>query len=261
MTDQNLPVDLTSEEAKAAREWATDYLKGLYEVAPVTVARIVLDTVPEPPLPTMNKLPENERYDCHHMQCDVCGFTDRMVIVNIRSSSVDVMAEDGERWTIEDIRVTPRPDLPRMEWPSEKKPAPAPALPVGWRYADHKDHGRVIVTRPEPDVDGEATIIRPVPTSIDRTRIDWCRPDELTYLDQEDDTPTAPDHLAVGSEWDDLDALARACDESGRKQIAMVDKDGDVFVWGADEGWWETGLPGRDYAPFTIIYTGKKTDQ
>lgn len=54
MTDQNLPVDLTSEEAKAAREWATDYLKGLYEVAPVTVARIVLDTVPEPPLPTMN---------------------------------------------------------------------------------------------------------------------------------------------------------------------------------------------------------------
>lgn len=119
MTDQNLPVDLTSEEAKAVREWATDYLNGLYEVAPVTVARIVLDTVPEPPLPTMNKLPENERYDCHRMQCDVYGFTDRMVIVNIRSSSVDIMAEDGERWTIEDNRVTPRPDLPRMEWPGE----------------------------------------------------------------------------------------------------------------------------------------------
>lgn len=262
MTDQNLPVDLTSEEAKAAREWAADYLKGLYEVAPATVARIVLDTVPEPPLPTMNKLPENERYDCLRMQCDVHGFTDRMVIVNIRSSSVDVMAEDGERWTIEDIRVTPRPDLPPMMWPGTEKPAPAPALPDGWRLADHEKHGRVlVVTNPTPDRYGHVYFV--LPDDDDTMGYDWhfCHVSKLTYLDQEDDTPTAPDHLAVGSEWDDLDALARACDESGRNQIAMVDKDGDVFVWGTDEEWWEPGLPGRDYAPFTIIYTGKKTDQ
>ena len=70
-----------------------------------------------------------------------------------------------------------------------------------------------------------------------------------------------PNTLTAGSEWDNAAALARACEESGRDQIVVADKDGDVFVWGVDAEWWETGLPGCDYAPHTIIHTGKKADQ
>ena len=59
----------------------------------------------------------------------------------------------------------------------------APALPDGWRLADHEDHGRVIVTTPTPDDDGDVYFAFPFD---DLTGYDWdaCHPDELTFLDQ-----------------------------------------------------------------------------
>ncbi|MBP2333067.1 hypothetical protein [Corynebacterium freneyi] len=70
-----------------------------------------------------------------------------------------------------------------------------------------------------------------------------------------------PNTLAEGSEWDDSDALTLACRESGRDQITAIDCDGDVHVWGADAGWWETGFPYYGFEPYTIIHTGRKADQ
>lgn len=99
----------------------------------------------------------------------------------------------------------------------------------------------------------------------DRLGFDWhlCTPDELTYLDQEADTSDAvPEStLAVGSEWDDADALTLACRESGLDQITVIDCGGDVYVWGADAEWWQTGFPTYDRAPYTIAHDGKAVDQ
>ncbi len=70
-----------------------------------------------------------------------------------------------------------------------------------------------------------------------------------------------PNTLAVGSVWDDADALTLACRQSELDQIAVIDCDGDVYVWGADAEWWQTGWPSYGCAPYTIIRAGKKADQ
>lgn len=80
-------------------------------------------------------------------------------------------------------------------------------------------------------------------------------PAELTYIDT---TPTPdPGTLTEGSVWEDVDALTLACKESERDQITVIDCDGDVYVWGADAGWWETGLPDYGFEPYTILHIGK----
>lgn len=228
------------------------------------IAEIEL-ALPAPPRPTLAKMSEKERAACRWMQADVEGRSGEWLIIDPIDgwSYARLMSRGGSTPVFPAENVTPRPDLPRMEWPGTEKPAPAPALPDGWRLADHNLYGRVIVTRPEPDDDGKVAITASTPTRGYRARLEWCRPDELTYLDQEDDTSdTVPEStLAVGSEWEDVDALTRACEESGRDQIIVTDKDGDVSVWGADAGWWETGSPDCGFEPYTILHAGKEADQ
>ena len=68
--------------------------------------------------------------------------------------------------------------------------------------------------------------------------------------------------LAVGSEWHDADALTGACEETGRDQIAVTDRDGNVSVWDARRDDWRghyRAIPKS--APYTIINAGKKDDQ
>ena len=62
-------------------------------------------------------------------------------------------------------------------------PAPSPAPPDGWRLADHKDYGRVVVTNPDPDRDGYVYFVFP---DDDTLGYDWhfCRSADLTYTDQ-----------------------------------------------------------------------------
>lgn len=57
-----------------------------------------------------------------------------------------------------------------------------PTLPEGWRLANHEEHGRVIVTRPEPDEDGYVCYGLPINNTLG---YEWrfCTPNELTYLD------------------------------------------------------------------------------
>lgn len=179
---QTIPANLTRDEAQAVREWAERARAA--EVQDETVAhaaRVLLAVLP--PRPTMAEMTPEERRACKRMQAEVANRSVRYVIVNPYDEEGDAAltsADGGIEWFSPD-RVTPRPDLPRLEWPGTEKPAPA--LPEGWRLADHPDHGRVIVTRPEPDGDGEVAITVPTPTSMIRARRDWCRPDELTYID------------------------------------------------------------------------------
>ena len=65
-----------------------------------------------------------------------------------------------------------------------------------------------------------------------------------------------PNTLAVGSTWDDAAALTRACDESERDQIVVLEADGYAFIWSYAANWWEGSVPPID-PPYTIIHTGK----
>lgn len=71
---------------------------------------------------------------------------------------------------------------------TNQKPAPAPALPDGWRLADHQKYGRVVVTTQTPNINGYVYVV--IPDAEIFAGYDWrlCNPEELAYLDQGDDT-------------------------------------------------------------------------
>ena len=262
MTDQMIPADLHPEDVEHAHSYVQDYLDATY--APdrtLAVARVLQALLPPPPLPTLADIPPEERSASRWLQCDhgipgrsrsrgVIGYFDyedeKAVIL---TTTCGVQRRDY-------AHVTPRPDLPRLEWPGDA-PTPAPALPEGWRLADHRAYGRVVVTNTVPDADGHVYFVAPAPEPLGN---DWhpCDPAELTYLDTAD--PAPPSTLTVGSEWDDADALNRACEESGRDQIVVSDQDGYAFVWDKAAEWWEGSMPPQ-FIPLTILHTGKKADQ
>lgn len=62
----------------------------------------------------------------------------------------------------------------------------AHALPGGWRLADHRGHGRVIVTSVPPIRDGRAYYLFPAPDLLGQGCF-FCPVDELTYIDKEGD--------------------------------------------------------------------------
>lgn len=141
--------------------------------------------LPAPPRPTMADMTMEERYACRWMQCDVRNAKiTHGVIANNHGGNTHVLDAEGEVWYLPPTDITPRPDLPRLEWPGEKKAAPAPALPDGWRLADHQKYGRVIVTNPNQESDGYSYCI--FSSDMDSAGFDWypCAPDALTYLPQ-----------------------------------------------------------------------------
>ena len=140
-----------------------------------------------PKRPTMEDMTKDEREACQWLQCDVEDEVIRAVIINPHweSGSARVLWEGAFIEQIDWENVTPRPDLPRLEWPGDTPETPAPSspdLPEGWRIADHEKYGRVIVTSTAPDADGNVCFVAPAPGLIGN---DWhlCAPTELKYLD------------------------------------------------------------------------------
>lgn len=261
MTNQ-IPADMTPEDMAHARAYVQDVLDAKYIPDRIrAVARVLNALLPAPPRPTLAYMNDDERAACQWMQCNVKGMQGRRIIAYPGGvgESVGVLVPFGHLADVEPRDVTPLPHLPRLTWPGDAPAPAAPALPEGWRLADHEGYGRVIVTRPEPDDAGGVAITKPVTTKDTRAVQTWCRPDELTYLDTPDAAPEST--LAVGSVWDDVDALTQACEETGRDQITVTDRDGDVSVWDAGAEWWATGAPDYGFAPYTIIHAGKKADQ
>lgn len=262
MTDQTIPAD----QARRARQWARDTLDDVENGANVSAyardaARTLIAMMPRPTLADMTL---DEQDECTGMQADLVQ-GDRVVILDGTPDSdglVQVLEKSLDVYRAYPAEVTPRPDLPSLEWPGDKKPAPAPALPDGWRLADHKVYGRVIVTTTEPDGCGDVWFVRP---AADHRGFDWLfsDPAELTYIDQGADTSDAVPEgtLAVGSVWDDADALARACEETGRDQIVVADKRGSVGVWDTVMQCWRVSAPHADFAPYTVIRAGRGVDQ
>ena len=144
--------------------------------------------LPALPRPTLADMTEEERAACIRMQCDTApNRSVRGFIADIYPGGCRVIERDTWKWrSCSDDLVTPRPDLPRLTWPGEQKPTPVPDLPDGWRLADHRKYGRVVVTNPTPDPSGHVYFVGPATGPIGN---DWhfCTPDDLTYLDQEAD--------------------------------------------------------------------------
>ena len=227
MTDQNIPAD----QARRARQWARDTLDDVENGANVSAyardaARTLIAMMPRPTLADMT--PE-ERAACQWMQADVKGYEITAgIIAMINPTDAHLIASDGETWFLEFDTVTPRPDLPRMEWPSTGQ-------------------------------DGEeATKVDYVSVAGGRTAYG---PWTVARLRKKPaPAPVPPNTLAVGSEWEDVDALARACRESGRDQIVVIDNSGGAYVWDEKAGWWE-GSASPQYSPFTILHAGLEADQ
>lgn len=192
MTDQTIPADLHPEDVEHARAYVQDFLDATY--APdrtLAVARVLHALLPPPPRPTLADMAPEERVACRRMQCDhgipghpqsrgVIGYFDHGAErVLILTDTRGIVRRDYDC-------VTPRPDLPRLEWPGDQKPAPTPSLPGGWRLAEHPAYGRVIVTNTTPNRDGNVHFVLPAEGALGH---DWlfCDPDMLTYIDQEAD--------------------------------------------------------------------------
>ena len=185
MTDQAIPTD---EDRRFARDWAEHIISTPDTSLPMeaAAARVILHDIPAPPpkRPTLADMTYEERRECQWMQCDVTGFHGEWILVAPSDWDGDAVLLDreGDVYYEHHASVTPRPDLPRLTWPGEQQPAPAPALPEGWRLADHKDHGRVVVTNTTPDSNGHVPFVLPLEDTLGH---DWrfCDLAELTYID------------------------------------------------------------------------------
>ena len=134
MTDQHTP-DLpqgpyTLDDVWLARDWASHILKTPGSSIPMeqSAARVLQALLPPPPPPTLADMTEAERAKCQWMQCDVEGEDARAVIIHPHwgDGSARVLWPGGFFTYPDWEQVTPRPDLPRLEWPGDKKPEPAP---------------------------------------------------------------------------------------------------------------------------------------
>lgn len=189
MTDKDLSEKVREIAEKMHRHANHNNVRGTEEEYVRLFADQLEALLPAPPRPTLAGMTLEEREERQWMQADVKDVFGRWVITYPCDDDgyVGVVSDSGWPELFPANRVTPRPDLPRLEWPGDKKPdpapGPAPALPDGWRLADHPDHGRVIVTNTTPDRYGRVCYV--FPASKDGMGFNWlfCGHDELTYLD------------------------------------------------------------------------------
>ena len=193
MTDQT-PANLSKDDVAPARDWAAHVLSRPREYLPMenSAARALQALLPAPPRPTLADMTPEERAACRWMQADVEGLlTRRWMILNPydEDGDVELVLESGRKEYLAPGRVTPRPDLPRMAWPSDKKPAPAPALPGGWGIADHMVYGRVFVTSASTSPNGDGYVYILLSTAESKG-YDWvfCPTKRLTFLDTGQET-------------------------------------------------------------------------
>lgn len=190
MTDQNMPAEKVREIAAAMRAAMRRddpyYSDGAFLEDMSGYIRDLEALLPNPPLPTLADMSPEKRRDCEWMQCDVAGLDGAWLIIDPFDDEdhAHVVGRRGNMRILPAHFITPRPDLPNMEWTGDKKPDPASNLPDGWRFAEHPDHGRVIITNTTPNRLGNVYFVAPTADYIMGYDCRSCDPDELTYLPQ-----------------------------------------------------------------------------
>ena len=148
MTDQ-IPAD----QARRARQWARDTLDDVENGANVSAyardaARTLIAMMPRPTLADMT--PE-ERSACQWMQADTNGGRDVISNPCYDQGRATILLRDGTSIPVGMEKITPRPDLPRMEWPRDTGiPGVAIGVPVTdpdliQRISDEAPPGTIVV--------------------------------------------------------------------------------------------------------------------
>lgn len=160
--------------AAAIREW-----RDKYQGCTANNALEALDALI--PAPTLAEMTMPERRDCDWMQCDVRGEDGPWLILDpfYDEDRAHLVNRRGYNNLFHIGLVTPRPDLSRWGWASKQQ---SPALPDGWRIADHPKYGRVVMTSTTPNIDGNVHFVLPAEGDLGH---DWmfCPADDLAYLD------------------------------------------------------------------------------
>ena len=154
MTDQMIPADKVRKIIARYRDGAS-HQGGL-------ILDALKDLLPTPP--TLANMTDDERDECAGMQADLAQ-GDRVVILDGTPDSdglVQVLEKSLDVYSTHPDDVTPRPDLPRMEWPGEAT-VPPNTLTEGsqWddvdklsRACDASGLDQIVVT----DKDGDASV-------------------------------------------------------------------------------------------------------
>ena len=133
MTDQTIPAD-------KVRAWVTAWETTRPEHRTLEDAEGIIqalrDLLPPPPRPTLADMTDEERDECRWMQCDIEGQGGAWMIVapfdDDDEDYAHVVCRWGSKsWGFPAERITPRPDLPRMEWPGTEKDEDANTVRVG----------------------------------------------------------------------------------------------------------------------------------
>lgn len=123
MTDQHPYPQPSAGDLALAREWAQSVLSGrATAVLPweEAVARVLHSLLP---LQTLADMSVEEREACRWMQADDEPTGDRVVILspNWAKAIARVLRDTGRVSEVRADTITPRPDLPPLEWPSDKE--------------------------------------------------------------------------------------------------------------------------------------------
>lgn len=160
---------MTTDNLNLAREWARDNIHGWHFIGSdraLAAAEVIIalpDTIvdgdrlrevvadhhldmsdelmealgallPTSALPTLADMSPVERAECEWMQCDHPALEEPGVILQIWGNGCHVLSREGVVETEALNHVTPRPDLPRMQWPGNEPEeahvdSPEPAVP------------------------------------------------------------------------------------------------------------------------------------
>ena len=158
MTDQ-IPA-VTDDDRRLARKWAesiesttnsAESTTNPWSDRAIAAARVILDTVPTPPPPTLADMTEEERAACQWMQADTNGGRDVISNPCYDKGRATILLRDGTSIPVGMEKITPRPDLPRMEWPRDTGiPGVAVGVPVAdpdliHRISDEAPPGTIVV--------------------------------------------------------------------------------------------------------------------
>ena len=180
MTDQTIPAD-------KVRAWVTAWETTRPEHRTLKDAEGIIqalrDLLPPPPRPTLADMTLEERRACQWMQVDTPPrFRAVILATDLSGGRAALLDRWGDTIYMDHEDVTPRPDLPRLEWSGTETPDPAPTLPDGWRLADHEDYGRGIVTNPTPNRNGRVYFVLPADEPMGYDLL-FCDPADLTFFD------------------------------------------------------------------------------
>lgn len=136
MTDQTMPADKVEKIAAsmraAMRRDDPYYSDGAFLEDMSGYIRDLEDLLPNPPLPTLKDMTEEERAACQWMQCDAGPYGRRGLIIKTGEWAVYVAdKETGVYSNYSPDLVTALPDLPRMEWNGTEKDEDANTVKVG----------------------------------------------------------------------------------------------------------------------------------